>query len=204
MWLLTLALRKMCSTSHVFWGFHTGRQEIGCLAAPLLTTFNLTCRCLVPASIGFSSLTSYQGGWGLTVEATRWARSSVWSRSFTIHRLANGESSVVCLVPVLVSPKGREMSTYFTRLHALHALHASLFPVLLVRHCFAQNCMDERSMHSHCATTECVQLNKLLRIVGCALLVSGSAFPASHNSLACCSGMAITRVEPENACDTGD
>ncbi|MEW5305262.1 MAG: hypothetical protein WDW36_007817 [Sanguina aurantia] len=59
-------------------------------------------RSLAPAcSAAPCPLTSYRDGWGLTVAATRWARSSVWSRSFTIHRLANGESSVVCLVPVL-------------------------------------------------------------------------------------------------------
>ena len=45
-------------------------------------------------------LTTYQGGWALTPEAARWARSTVWSRAFTVHQLA-GSSAVVALVPVL-------------------------------------------------------------------------------------------------------
>ncbi|KAG1666307.1 hypothetical protein FOA52_004788 [Chlamydomonas sp. UWO 241] len=45
-------------------------------------------------------LSRYDGGWALTADAARWARSTVWSRSFTVHAL-RGRSGVVALVPVL-------------------------------------------------------------------------------------------------------
>jgi hypothetical protein len=47
-------------------------------------------------------LRSYRGGWALKLHAARWARSTVWSRAFTIRALAGGlQRNVVALVPVL-------------------------------------------------------------------------------------------------------
>lgn len=45
-------------------------------------------------------LSSFEEGWALTAKAACWARSTVWSRAFTVHQLCGG-SSVVALVPVL-------------------------------------------------------------------------------------------------------
>lgn len=45
-------------------------------------------------------LASFQQGWALSLEAARWARSTVWSRSFTVQHLC-GKRSAVALVPVL-------------------------------------------------------------------------------------------------------
>lgn len=46
-------------------------------------------------------LSTYNNGWALTEAAARWARSVVWSRSFTVRRMANGAQNVVAMVPVL-------------------------------------------------------------------------------------------------------
>jgi hypothetical protein len=41
---------------------------------------------------GGSTLSSAAGGWGLTPEAVKWARSAVWSRAFTIKELDIGSN----------------------------------------------------------------------------------------------------------------
>ncbi len=49
-------------------------------------------------------LSGYRNGWAFSHEAARWARSTVWSRSFTVHRLRRGDKTVgpvVALIPVL-------------------------------------------------------------------------------------------------------
>ncbi|KAF5838136.1 hypothetical protein DUNSADRAFT_3331 [Dunaliella salina] len=48
-----------------------------------------------------SVLASYRGGWALTVEAARWARSVVWSRAFTVPHVEGSPPNTVALVPVL-------------------------------------------------------------------------------------------------------
>jgi hypothetical protein len=48
-----------------------------------------------------SLLSSYAHGWALTEGAARWARSAVWSRSFTVRRMADGSTGVVAMVPIL-------------------------------------------------------------------------------------------------------
>mmetsp|Transcript_13165 Transcript_13165/g.28231 ORF Transcript_13165/g.28231 Transcript_13165/m.28231 type:complete len:1436 (-) Transcript_13165:969-5276(-) len=46
-------------------------------------------------------LSRYRDGWAMTPEAACWARSTVWSRAFTVHQLADGKRNVVAMVPVL-------------------------------------------------------------------------------------------------------
>lgn len=62
-------------------------------------------------------LTSFREGWALTSDAARWARSTIWSRAFTIHRIKTQQGKnvtredrppiirnntpVIALVPVL-------------------------------------------------------------------------------------------------------
>jgi hypothetical protein len=48
-----------------------------------------------------SVLSTYRNGWALTEAAARWARSVVWSRSFTVRHMADGSHNVVAMVPVL-------------------------------------------------------------------------------------------------------
>ena len=43
-------------------------------------------RSLDPA-VGLGVLSTYRDGWALSPDAARWARSTVWSRAFTVHRL---------------------------------------------------------------------------------------------------------------------
>ncbi|KAL6761322.1 hypothetical protein V8C86DRAFT_881423 [Haematococcus lacustris] len=50
---------------------------------------------------GRTLLATYESGWCLSLAAARWARSTVWSRSFTVRRLADGTTNAVAMVPVL-------------------------------------------------------------------------------------------------------
>ena len=54
-----------------------------------------------PPGSGSSVLRTFRDGWALTEAAARWARSTVWSRSFTVKSLADGARNVVAMVPVL-------------------------------------------------------------------------------------------------------
>ncbi len=54
-----------------------------------------------PSDAPPSVLVAYRNGWALKLQAARWARSTVWSRSFTVRQLANGARNVVAMVPVL-------------------------------------------------------------------------------------------------------
>jgi hypothetical protein len=62
-----------------------------------------TCRTLSgdEQQAGQSVLSSYANGWALSEAAARWARSVVWSRSFTVKRMADGSTGVVAMVPIL-------------------------------------------------------------------------------------------------------
>lgn len=59
------------------------------------------CSAAQPPGSPPGVLSTYKGGWGLTEAAARWARSSVWSRSFTVRSLADGSRNAVAMVPVL-------------------------------------------------------------------------------------------------------
>ncbi|GAX85353.1 hypothetical protein CEUSTIGMA_g12770.t1, partial [Chlamydomonas eustigma] len=54
--------------------------------ASWMTMLEEQYRSLNPTT-SLTPLSKYRNGWAFTVEAARWARSTVWSRSFTVHRL---------------------------------------------------------------------------------------------------------------------